>query len=117
LQAAKKNQKRKDKKKVNVESDQIDLITDLTATTSIRNSVPVVQNAGRPVASAAAGSVEDLTKKLRNLNKKLKQIVDLSQQISSGEIAQPEKEQFAKISRRAAIESEIEDLELELEKC
>ncbi|XP_040196990.1 partner of Y14 and mago isoform X2 [Rana temporaria] len=53
-------------------------------------------------------------KKLKNLRKKLRQVEDLQQKIDCGEIKQPSKEQLDKLSRRKALEEEIEDLELDL---
>ncbi|XP_077339574.1 partner of Y14 and mago [Lithobates pipiens] len=53
-------------------------------------------------------------KKLKNLRKKLRQVEDLQQKIDCGEIKQPSKEQLEKLSRRKALEEEIEDLELDL---
>ncbi|XP_022238740.1 partner of Y14 and mago-like isoform X2 [Limulus polyphemus] len=57
----------------------------------------------------------DPAKRIKNLKKKLREIVKLEQKIESGEITNPEKDQLEKIARKGEIEAEIEDLELDLE--
>lgn len=103
--AAKKNAKRKEKKK----QTPVDQVTKTLADTAISNA-PVGVDNGIEELSDKAG----LEKKLRNLQKKLKQIQQLEQKIKSGEIANPEKEQIEKVSKKKNLESEIEDIQLDL---
>jgi len=127
--AAKKNQKRKEKKarkdgEENAPEDDLHRVNELIVKTSLNSpssssSTRTEKTPQTVLQTISDGTREEhkqeLAKKLRNLKKKLKQIVELAQQIESGAIARPEKEQLEKISRRSEIENEIEDIELELE--
>lgn len=65
---------------------------------------------GRPIEPTGT----DPAKRIRNLKKKLRDINALKLKIETGELANPEKDQLEKISRKGEIEAEIEELELEL---
>ncbi|GAB6030532.1 hypothetical protein CHUAL_007396 [Chamberlinius hualienensis] len=54
----------------------------------------------------------DPVKKLKNLKKKLREIDALKEKIESGALANPDKDQLEKVSRRDQVAREIEDLEL-----
>ncbi|XP_041366215.1 partner of Y14 and mago-like [Gigantopelta aegis] len=109
--AAKKNAKRKQKKKqkdtecINHVSESLaNSHMDDTQSDSSKVSVPKDETSNTNIA-----------KKIRNLKKKLKQVEDLEKRIQSGELKEPEKEQLEKISKKASLEDEIDDLELQLE--
>ena len=57
-----------------------------------------------------AESSRDRLKRERALRKKLKQIRDLEEKIASGEISKPDRDQLAKIAKKADIEAELQDL-------
>ena len=112
--AAKKNAKRKEKKKQQQQSGsgvagsgvtEVNLSQTLAATKLSENTQKEDQSSDRAA----------IEKKLRNLKKKLKQVDDLKAKVDSGELANPEKEQLAKIARRHELVEEIENLELDLE--
>ncbi len=115
--AAKKNLKRKEKKKQQGASQPneqaVTQVTDSLKKTQISDK----QSASKSDAKGATASGDanaNVAKKIKNLKKKLKQIEDLQAKINSGELKEPEKEQLEKISKKASIQEEIEDLELEL---
>ncbi|XP_063808646.1 partner of Y14 and mago isoform X2 [Pseudophryne corroboree] len=107
--AAKRNIKRKEKRKQDkgerdpVEESRQELERVNISETTVQKDKAANEN---PAAEKA--------KKIKNLRKKLRQVEDLQQKIDSGEIKQPSKEQLEKLSRRKALEEEIEDLELDL---
>lgn len=112
--AAKKNAKRKEKKKQQQQSGsgvagsgvtEVNLSQTLSATKLSENTQKEDQSSDRAA----------IEKKIRNLKKKLKQVDDLKAKVDSGELANPEKEQLAKIARRHELVEEIENLELDLE--
>ena len=61
-------------------------------------------------ASPPKGTDRDRLKRERALRKKLKQIRDLEARIASGEISKPDRDQQAKIAKKADIEEELMDL-------
>lgn len=74
------------------------------------------------VAASVANTLPDAThedeererlKRERALRKKLKQIRDLEARITSGEITKPDRDQQAKIAKKAEIEAELQLLELD----
>uniref|UniRef100_A0A914XRK0 Partner of Y14 and mago n=1 Tax=Plectus sambesii TaxID=2011161 RepID=A0A914XRK0_9BILA len=74
----------------------------------------------KPVAAVASANAaitpeDHITKKIRNLQKKLADIDALQERIDSGQLKQPEKTQLDKIQRRPEIQSEIDSLQNELE--
>ena len=62
-------------------------------------------------------SKDAITKKLKSLKKKLRQIEDLEKKVANGEIKELEKEQNDKVARKKEVLDEIEDLELDLKLC
>ncbi len=117
--SAKKNLKRKEKKKQAAAEggNSVQNVTDSMAASSISEK-PKGQTADNSKAQGATSQAQseeaDLTKRLKNLKKKLRQIEGLEAKIQSGELANPEKEQLDKVARKSEILSEIEDLELGL---
>ncbi|XP_069828390.1 partner of Y14 and mago [Dendropsophus ebraccatus] len=106
---AKRNMKRKEKRKQ--EKGEREVVEEARQNMEkISISEPEVQKDKANTENAAA----EKAKKLKNLRKKLRQVEDLQQKIDSGEIKQASKEQLEKLSRRKALEEEIEDLELDL---
>lgn len=53
----------------------------------------------------------EVSKKLKRLRKRIREIELLEEKIKAGEISNPEKDQLEKISRRKEFEEEIEQLE------
>lgn len=104
----KKKKKKSDSPKVDDLTSDVEKlnisISNKSSTTASENSAPKSQ----PITT-------DPAKRLRNLKKKIRDINALKQKIESGELANPDKDQLEKIARKGAIESEIEELELELE--
>lgn len=117
--SAKKNAKRKEKKK---EKHSLHLAAD-----EEREIVAVLQNASisdrvktKPSRtlnassnSTASAAASDPAKRLKNLKKKLREIEGLKEKIANGHV--PDKDQLEKIGRQAELESEMEDLELQLD--
>ena len=56
-----------------------------------------------------------MTKKLRNLKKKLRDIEKLEKQLSSGEISKPEPDQLEKVKKKEQVLDDIFHLEKQLE--
>ncbi|KAK0057328.1 partner of Y14 and mago [Biomphalaria pfeifferi] len=107
--AAKKNAKRKEKRKQT---------QNISSTSSIENSkqrdAPIrTENLEAPSSDVITKDV--ISKKIKSLKKKLRQIEDLEEKIKSGILKNPEKEQLEKLERKKEILDEIEDLELELD--
>ncbi|KAK7010882.1 partner of Y14 and mago [Biomphalaria glabrata] len=107
--AAKKNAKRKEKRKQT---------QNISSTSSIKNSkqndAPIrTENLEAPSSDVITKDV--ISKKIKSLKKKLRQIEDLEEKIKSGILKNPEKEQLEKLERKKEILDEIEDLELELD--
>lgn len=106
--AAKKNAKRKEKKKQQQQEHAVNLNI-----SEVAKAVNKVEISSPPATDCE--SKTDLVKKLKNLKKKLKKIEELEMKINSGELKNPEKDQLEKVSRKASVINEIEDLEIELE--
>lgn len=125
--AAKKNAKRKEKKKQqqeqgNQSGTSIQNVTDSLANAHLNNDQAGAGNKTQDKVSPKKSSQinesddkQEITKKIRTLRKKLKQIEDLEKRIQSGELKNPEKEQLEKIGKKKAIVDEMEDLELQLD--
>lgn len=115
--AAKKNLKRKEKKKQQ-KSAPVDAGSNAAAEAAAEDIAKVTLQS-KPETKSLADQAstddrkQDLTRQLRALRKKLKQVTELQSKLDSG--AKLEPEQLSKIERRKALEDEIEDLELELE--
>ncbi|XP_075055632.1 partner of Y14 and mago isoform X2 [Mixophyes fleayi] len=106
---AKRNIKRKEKRKQDKgEREAVD------ETRQELERVNISETTVQKDKAANENPAAEKAKKIKNLRKKLRQVEDLQQKIDSGEIKQPSKEQLEKLSRRKAIEEEIEDLELDL---
>lgn len=60
-------------------------------------------------------TASDPAKKLKNLKKKLREIDCLKEKIENGTLANPDKDQLEKVSRREQVAMEIEDLEMNIE--
>lgn len=112
--SAKKNAKRKEKKKHKDTHDEM-----INEATDLMEDAKLNSEESKPFTDAPAtdGNSQDtdITKKLRNLRKKLKQIQQLEAKLDSGEVTELTKEQFEKVAKKQLIEDEIEDLESELE--
>ena len=122
--AAKKNLKRKEKKKHKAlqsnddAEDDVNDDFDMAAARSIAAvSLQSSQAVQPPTVIRLTPSQDDakleLTRHVRALRKKLKQIVDLQTKRDSGVKLEPE--QLAKIERRKEIEDEIEELQFQLD--
>jgi partner of Y14 and mago protein len=59
--------------------------------------------------------VTDPAKKLRNLRKKLRDIEAVEKKLEEGVISKPEPEQLEKVARKIQVETEIDELERELD--
>lgn len=59
--------------------------------------------------------VVELSKRLKRLRRRLRELDLLDEKIKVGEIAKPQKDQLEKITRRREIEKEIEELERQRE--
>lgn len=55
--------------------------------------------------------VVELSKRLKRLRRRLRELELLDEKIKSGEIVKPQKDQLEKITRKCEIEKEIEELE------
>lgn len=114
--SAKKNAKRKEKKKHKDTHEEI-----MDEVGDIMNDIKINSDANFTADSECADQSDknlqnqDITKKLRNLRKKLKQIQQLEAKLDSGEVTELTKEQFEKVAKKQLIEDEVEDLESELE--
>eukprot|EP00794_Sanderia_malayensis_P009832 gene9832-10841_t len=62
-------------------------------------------------------SKEVLGKKIKGLKKKLRQIEELENKLSSGQVKELTKEQIEKVARKKQLSDELEDLELDLKLC
>ncbi|XP_038234216.1 partner of Y14 and mago isoform X2 [Dermochelys coriacea] len=126
---AKRNLKRKEKRKQQQEKGEREtdeLIQSLEKATlsgdSSRDRAPPGDGKSAPQQQACGGKVlgdgdssaSEKTKKMKNLQKKLRQVEELQRRLDSGEIKQLTKEQLEKLARRKALEEELEDLELDL---
>ncbi|XP_060081540.1 partner of Y14 and mago-like [Ylistrum balloti] len=112
--AAKKNAKRKEKKKQQGHGENVDSVTRSLADTVLSNDQSQSSKQSSNQLETPLQDKADIEKKIRNLKKKLRQIEDLESKIKSGEIKEPAKEQLEKISKKATVLSDIEDLELDL---
>nr|B1WB17.1 RecName: Full=Partner of Y14 and mago; AltName: Full=PYM homolog 1 exon junction complex-associated factor; AltName: Full=Protein wibg homolog [Xenopus tropicalis]AAI61580.1 hypothetical protein LOC549028 [Xenopus tropicalis] len=114
---AKRNMKRKEKRKQEKgEREQVEDARQDLERVNI-SETPVQKNLTSAHKNGSASSdnpAAEKAKKIKNLRKKLRQVEELQQKIDSGEIKEPSKEQLEKLSRRKALEEEIEDLELDL---
>ncbi|OCT92827.1 partner of Y14 and mago [Xenopus laevis] len=114
---AKRNMKRKEKRKQEKgERDQVEETLQDLENVNI-SQTPVQKHVASAHKNGSASSdnpAAEKAKKIKNLRKKLRQVEELQQKIDCGEIKQPSKEQLEKLSRRKALEEEIEDLELDL---
>lgn len=72
--------------------------------------------AAAAAAAAPAPSTAEPEKRLRNLKKKLRDLDDLEKKIKTGEIAQPNEDQLAKIKRRKDYKAEYQALSKQLGK-
>lgn len=107
----KKNEKKKQKRKEKVEAEEASAtIVDDEAPKKLSEDVSKLK-----MTSDDTGQSDnsDVLKKIKGLKKKLKQIDQLIERKSKGEIL--EKEQLDKITKRKEFEEELENLELELE--
>ena len=68
-----------------------------------------------PSACATETVPTDPAKKLRNLRKKLRDIEALEKKLDEGIISNPEPEQLEKVARKIQVESEIDELERQLD--
>ncbi|XP_012282488.1 partner of Y14 and mago [Orussus abietinus] len=109
IQTESKKKKKKSKNKT------VNAITDGLQKTRITEPVFEKQksasSAATSVASSTTGTVTntmvDPTKRLKNLNKKIREIETLEQKIKTGDIKNPEQEMLNKLSRKSEILLEI----------
>ncbi|TRZ08764.1 hypothetical protein HGM15179_018343 [Zosterops borbonicus] len=59
--------------------------------------------------------VNERSRRIKSLRKKLRQVEELRQRLEGGGIPQPTKEQLEKLGRRKALEEELRGLELDSE--
>ena len=118
----KKNERRKQKKKENASTT--DHISDPTRVSCVEDGVKNIEISGpekvtsinepSSTGSLVAGPTKDeQTKKIKLLKKKLRQIEDLENKLSGGEIKELTKEQKEKVAKKKQFSDELEDLELE----
>ncbi|XP_064614332.1 partner of Y14 and mago-like [Liolophura sinensis] len=105
--AAKKNAKRKEKKRQQREAEGVDQVSQSVAKISFEEQMNKVVDTNKTAGDPKAEAM----KKVKNLKKKLRQIEDLEAKVDSGEL-KPAPEQVEKISKKKAIQAEIDDLEL-----
>lgn len=125
--SAKKNAKKKEKKKQQQEQSNqsgapIQNVTHSLASVNLNTDK---SGAGKKIdhkadseSSKQVDAVtesQDVTKKLRALKKKLRQIEDIEKRLQSGELKNPEKDQLDKVERKQLVLEEIADLELKLD--
>lgn len=115
-----KSAKKKAKKKASKENKmEKELSERLERVLGSDTASPSKSNAGKNIIPPEGGgnqaTASDPAKRLKNLKKKLRDIEVLAQKIESGELKNPEAAQLEKVSRRSEIESELSDLEAELE--
>ncbi|XP_076361416.1 partner of Y14 and mago-like [Tachypleus tridentatus] len=110
---SKSSKKKKKKKKQEVKTVDQNLTEDVTKLHICETGLD--RNTESSENKACQETFSDPAKRIKNLKKKLREIVKLEQKIESGEITNPEKDQLEKIARKGEIEAEIEDLELDLE--
>ena len=110
----KKNERRKQKKK-----EESSKTAQEERTEKLTSKVHDLQISSKSeeATTVEGSSKETITKKLKGLKKKLRQIEDLENKLSSGEIKELAKEQKEKVGRKKEILDEIEDLELDLKLC
>ena len=79
-------------------------------------SAPKTNVKSAPISTGGL-TVEEIQKKIRNINKKLKEIDNLQAKIDSGEIAKPEQNQIEKIAKREQFEKDLSHFERLLEQA
>ncbi|CAL1533679.1 unnamed protein product [Lymnaea stagnalis] len=109
--SAKKNAKRKEKRKQQ-QNTSSNASVEETITAALGNTS---LSSPKPNNTVTKNSQEEISKKVKSLKKKLRQIEDLEAKIKSGSLKNPEKEQLEKVGKKQEIVDEIEDLELDLE--
>jgi len=83
---------------------------------AVQKPLPKCPVAAIESKSAAITPQDQMKKKINNLHKKLEEIDKLRERINNGELKNPEKTQLDKISRKDAIEQEIEELTTKMDK-
>lgn len=111
---AKRNMKRKEKRKQQSQSQQ----EDVKALSEELDGVKVSEDEKRvnpePEGTDPTAAAAEKAKKIKNLRKKLRQVEELQQKISSGELKSPSKEQLDKLGRGQALRAELQLLEGDL---
>lgn len=113
--AAKRNMKRKEKRKQQVQG-QHEANKDVETVTKELEKVSVVaedQNS-TAVSTDLSATTTDKAKKIKNLRKKLRQVEELQQKVDSGELRNPSKDQLEKLGRAEALQEELRQLEADL---
>ena len=115
--AAKKNMKRKEKKQQQKSGDNQQ--TEVTMaflnqkfekssiSSEIKSKKSTKDNQSAKKVQCVETQPDDKEKKLRNLRKKLKQIIVLQDKVDKGELEKLDKQAIDKLSRRSEIEEEI----------
>lgn len=92
-------------------------ISDVSQISSTLSKLEVTSNSkGTPKktsnnqSSATESVLQDPSKRLKNLQKKLREIETIEERIRKGNLKNPEKDQLEKIKRKSEIVSEIESL-------
>lgn len=110
---AKRNMKRKEKRKQQSQSQP----EDVKALSEELDGVKLSEDEKRvnpdPEATDPTAAAEK-AKKIKNLRKKLRQVEELQQKVSSGELKSPSKEQLDKLGRGQALRAELQLLEGDL---
>ncbi|XP_075164581.1 partner of Y14 and mago [Haematobia irritans] len=142
VEAARKEREKKEKAKAKKEAaaannkQQIPGVLKLPANTNVAtNKNPAIPNGQKPknTTSASNGSKsidalsndlannlkvqeepQDLQKKCKKLQKKLREIEEIEKKLKSGALKKPEKDQLDKVARKAAIEKELQEVLAEI---
>lgn len=109
---AKRNMKRKEKRKQQSQTQQ----EDVKALSEELDGVKLSEDEKRvnPEPEGTDPTAAEKAKKIKNLRKKLRQVEELQQKISSGELKSPSKEQLDKLGRGQALQAELQLLEGDL---
>lgn len=110
--SAKKKAKQKEKKQQREEAARKELIDSVTKGVS---EVKVVQCASvNEAKDHSQMTQEEKLKRVKNLNKKIRQVEELESKIASGDIKAPDKDQQEKLNKKQSFIDEIEELEYDL---
>lgn len=91
---------------------QVRIMTKKENTESVKNSTAIdeITDSMQNTLKIREDVIE-ISKRLKRLRRRLRELEILEEKINSGEIAKPQKDQLEKISRRGELVKEIEELE------